>query len=230
MYVGTREPLKKMMSEFSKSKGLFDRQIIDLGGFHDLNLEYLKNNLNLNQNTIILSNLRNNINDELGALESGVLKEFNRSILFRTTPLDIGIEIHRKWAQYYNVLLTSFHKEGVMWLNTDDLIEACFLPLDIINTRLGMAFDLTGPKKYSMAELRDIFEEDLNTSIEIADLDEEIVLSILVKSGMPIDQAKWLVRYQIESSNPRLRENENIGNMLQRQPQTPDFKRNILGE
>lgn len=159
-----------------------------------------------------------------------LLKDFDKSILFRTTPLDIGIEIHRKWSQYYNVLLTSFDKEGVIWLNTDDLIEACFLPLETIDTRLGMAFDLTGPQKYSMAELRNIFEKDLNNSIEIADLDEEVVLSILVKSGMPIDQAKWLVRYQIESSNPQIKENENISNMLQRQPNAPNFKRNILGE
>lgn len=45
MYVGTREPLKKMLSEFSESRGLVDRQIIDLGGFHDLNLECFKKKL-----------------------------------------------------------------------------------------------------------------------------------------------------------------------------------------
>ncbi|MFB3188393.1 hypothetical protein [Staphylococcus pseudintermedius] len=230
MYIGNRKSFEKMLSDFFESNNLDeDRQIIDLCGFHKFNISYLQGILDINKATIILSNIRMNTNDDLGLLESQLLKTFSKSILFRTTPIDLEIEIHKKWAQRSKVLLTSFNTDGVLWMSTEDLVEICFLPLEVINSRLNTAFDLTGERKYSMNDLKNIFEEDIGEHIDLPLLNEDIVLNILLKNGMSSEQAKWLIKYQIESSDPKIKRNDNVQKILKRKPRKPNFKLNILG-
>ncbi|MFZ7761691.1 hypothetical protein ACO1C0_08835 [Bacillus velezensis] len=97
-YMGVREPLKKILEDKAAELHDYPLQIVDLGGSIKYESDSFINSFDLDAETIILSNRRYNLNDELGCVETELLQKYKKSILYRTSPLDIGIELYRGWA------------------------------------------------------------------------------------------------------------------------------------
>ncbi|MFT3657139.1 hypothetical protein DALLNEIH_03593 [Bacillus sp. B01(2024)] len=209
-YMGVREPLKKILED--KAAELYDYplQIIDLGGSIKYERDSFINSFDLDAETIILSNRRYNLNDELGYVETELLQKYKKSILYRTSPLDIGIELYRGWAAATGILLTAFSPIGVNWISTQDVASACLISKKEVNVRAGKAFDLTGAEVISMERLKDIFEQDLAMQIDLQCKNKEEAISMLMQNNMPLDLIEWLVDYQIQSSDDRLEPSTNI--------------------
>lgn len=203
-YVGIREPIKAYLEKMKVEYEDYPVQIIDLGGAVSYDKEFFINNTDFQTETIILSNRRHTVEDELGSLESELLKIYQNSILYRTSPLDINIELYRGWAGATGKLITAFSPEGVNWINTKDVVKACLIPKQDVRNRAGKAYDLTGPELVSMSRLKDIFEEDLNMKIELYCKSKEEVISILSQNNMPLDVLEWLVEFQEASSSKHL--------------------------
>ncbi|WP_241257963.1 hypothetical protein [Bacillus sp. 3a] len=163
----------------------------------------LVNNTDFQTETIILSNRSWYTEDEL-VLKVNWLKIHQNSILYRTSPLDINIELYRGWAGATGKLITAFSPEGVNWINTKDVVKACLIPKQDVRNRAGKAYDLTGPELVSMSRLKDIFEEDLNMKIELYCKSKEEVISILSQNNMPLDVLEWLAEFQEASSSKHL--------------------------
>ncbi|WP_345807465.1 hypothetical protein [Bacillus pumilus] len=203
-YVGIREPIKVYLEKMKVDYDDYPVQVIDLGGAVSYDKEFFINNTDFQTETILLSNRRHNVEDELGSLESELLKIYQNSILYRTSPLDINIELYRGWAGATGKLITAFSPEGVNWINTIDVIKACLIPKKDVRSRAGKAYDLTGPELVSMSRLKDIFEKDLDMKIELYCKSKEEVITILSQNNMPLDVLEWLVGFQEYSSSKHL--------------------------
>lgn len=203
-YLGIREPFKKILEKMAASVEDHPTQIIDLGGAVRYDLEYFINGMDLQAETIILSNRRIELNDLLGSLEGELLQRYNQSILYRTSPLDINIELYRGWAGATGKLLTAFSPKGVNWINSKDVAKACLISKEDIRSRAGKAFELTGPKTISMEELKNIFESDLEMTIDMQCKSKKEITDILMQNKMPFDVIEWLVNFQEQSSDIRL--------------------------
>lgn len=203
-YIGIREPFKKILDEIVIGHQDYPTQIIDLGGAVNYNIDFFTNATDLETETILLSNRRHNVDDVLGSLETELLQVYKSSILYRTSPLDINIELYRGWAGATGILLTAFSPEGVNWVNTKDIAHACLISKQDVRARAGKAFELTGPELISMSRLRDIFEEDLEMEIDLQCKSKKEVINILMQNKMPLDLVEWLVEFQDQSSDNRL--------------------------
>src|SRR5699024_12641498 len=127
---------------------------IALGGVKAYNSELIINYTDSKIDTIILSNTRYYLDDPLGHLEYDLLNRYQYSILYRASTLDITIDIYREWADATGALITAFSPNGVSWINTEDVAEACLIDRNDIRERSGKAFELTGPKRISMETLK----------------------------------------------------------------------------
>jgi hypothetical protein len=203
-YVGVREPLKKILDEIEIEHPDHVMQIIDLGGAVGYDVDFFTNSTDLEAETILLSNRRHNIDDELGSLETELLQMYKNSILYRTSPLDINIELYRGWAGATGILLTAFSPKGINWVNTKDIARACLIPKQNVRKRAGKAFELTGPELISMSRLRDIFEEELGMKIDLQCKSKKEVIDIMMENKMPLDVVTWLAEFQEQSSDERL--------------------------
>lgn len=206
-YVGIREPLKVILKEVEMVYEDQDHpmQIIDLGGAINYDIDFFTNaTADFEIETILLSNRRHNVDDELGSLESELLKIYKNSILYRTSPLDINIELYRGWAGATGKLITAFSPKGVNWINTKDVAKACLISKQDVRARAGKAYELTGPQLISMSRLRDILEEDLEMKIDLHCNSKQEVIATLMQNKMPLDVLTWLVEFQENSSSDLL--------------------------
>lgn len=208
-YIGVREPLQQMLNEMLVSDQDYPLQIIDLGGAIDYDVDFFTKGTNLGAETILLSNRRYDINDELGSLEAKLLEKYRHSILYRTSPLDINIELYRGWAGATGILLTAFSPQGVNWVSTKDIVKACSISKQDVRVRAGKAFELTGPRLVSLNELKSAFEEDLEMSIDLQCKGKREVINTLMQNKMPLNIVEWLVDFQIQSSDERLKSTTN---------------------
>ncbi|MFP3507724.1 hypothetical protein SB786_36410, partial [Burkholderia sp. SIMBA_062] len=85
-YMGVREPLKQILEDKAAELHDYPLQIVDLGGSIKYESDSFINSFDLDTETIILSNRRYNLNDELGYVETELLQKYKKSILYRTSP------------------------------------------------------------------------------------------------------------------------------------------------
>lgn len=208
-YIGIRVPLKTMLDNTEIKNENHPIQIIDLGGAIDYDMSYFTKSADPHIETIILSNRRYDMDDSLGILEAELLEHFKYSILYRTSPLDINIDIYRGWASATGILLTAFSPQGVNWLNTRDIVKACLIAKEDVRKRSGRAFELTGPELIHMNKLRDVFEQELGMTIELKCLGKNEVINNLMQNNMPRDVVEWLTEFQEQSSDRRLQDSTN---------------------
>lgn len=200
-YIGIREPLKLILEEIHMEYRDYSPQIIDLGGPISCNIDMFTKDTDYEVETILLSNRRHNLNDELGSLETELLQIYKKSILYRTSPLDINIDLYRGWAGATGSLITAFSPRGVSWINTKDVAKACLISRQEVRARAGKAYELTGPQLISMDRLRNIFEEDLGMKIDLFCKSKKEVIAILMQNKIPLDFLEWLVEFQDNSSS-----------------------------
>lgn len=205
-YFGTRNPLIPLIEKASELefKNHPDFQIVDLGGAYPLSIQDIISKADKELPTVILSNRRYNLSDSLGEVESKLLEYFSNVILFRTAPLDINVDLYKKWAASTGVLLVAFEPRGVAWLESRDLVDAIFLSISQVHRRSGKAYDLTGPDLISMQSLKSYIEKEVDKNLEIKDLDSEDGREALTKQQYPQDTIEWLINYQKYSSDNRL--------------------------
>lgn len=203
-YKGIREPFKKILEETAKDFQDHPLQVIDLGGAIDYNVDFFIDGTDLEAETILLSNRRFNLNDDLGNLEAELLEKYKSSVLYRTSPLDINIELYRGWAGATGILLSAFSPKGVNWVNSHDIARACLISKKDVKVRSGKAFELTGPEVISMQQLKEAFEEDLEIKVDLQCKSKQEVINSLLQNKMPIEIVEWLVKFQEQSSDERL--------------------------
>jgi len=203
-YKGIREPFKKILEETAKDFQDHPLQVIDLGGAIDYNVDFFIDGTDLEAETILLSNRRVNLNDDLGNLEAELLEKYKNSVLYRTSPLDINIELYRGWAGATGILLSAFSPKGVNWVNSHDIARACLISKKDVKVRSGKAFELTGPEVISMQQLKEAFEEDLEIKVDLQCKSKQEVINSLLQNKMPIEIVEWLVKFQEQSSDERL--------------------------
>lgn len=209
-YIGIRKSLKNVLTNIEQRTEDFPLQIIDLGGEIEYDAELISSYTDSKIETIILSNRRYYLDDPLGHLESDLLNRYQYSILYRTSPLDITIDIYREWADATGALITAFSPNGVSWINTEDVAEACLIDRNDIRERSGKAFELTGPKRISMETLKSSFEKQLKKKIELHCLDRDNVINIMTQNKVPLEIAEWLVEFQEQSSDNRMQDTTQI--------------------
>lgn len=223
-YIGSRKPLKEMFENSKIIENDSEIQIIDLGGSDVPELDYFLDNANLHKPTIILSNRRFELNDWLGSLESSIMQNFKYILLYRTSPLDLGADLYKGWAKATGILLTSFSPQGVAWINTYDLIEACGVDIHDIYERSGKAYDLTGPRLISMEEMKNNFESEFETKIELQCKNKQEVKQILSSNNIPEYILEWLTSYQEQTSDERLKPvTTTLNQILSRESKEPLF-------
>ena len=139
--------------------------------------------------------------------------------------LDGRIEVGAARLGATGILMSAFHQDGVAWIRTSDLAEAVTrISPTQIRERTGQVYDVTGPERVSMTQLRDAMTEQLNESIELACLPPEEFTEKLLANGMPEVVARWVADYQRTSSDPLLPSTTQVLPMLlDRSPASPQL-------
>lgn len=220
-YIGGRDGLAEVLRPF----GSAPVQIIDLVGSSAPTLRQLTTTVDVSRESVIISTRRVHLHDALGDVESTLLGLVPKSIILRCAPLDLSLPLLWAWAQATGILMSAFHQDGVAWIRTSDLAEAVTrISPTQIRERTGQVYDVTGPERVSMTQLRDAMTEQLNESIELACLPPEEFTEKLLANGMPEVVARWVADYQRTSSDPLLPSTTQVLPMLlDRSPASPQL-------
>ncbi|MDJ0318629.1 Rossmann-fold NAD(P)-binding domain-containing protein [Arthrobacter antibioticus] len=173
--------------------------------------------------TIILSIRRYDLNDQLGVREARILERASPAVILRCSPLDRSIPIYREWSSYGGLLATSFDPTGVAWLALDDLVAAMTKMSSAIENRAGKAYDITGPRKFSMNEMADIFANQLGSSVSAEYVSPEEMMKYLVQNGVDKEFARWTVELQAATSDTRLPDSSTTLERILDRPLTNPF-------
>lgn len=212
-YFGNRQPIVEMLKKvvkMTKKNPINSLQVIDLGGVDPPSIKFLSKNINKTSPTIVLSIRRYELNDQIGVKENFLLENLDNTIIYRLSPLDINFEFYRGWAGATGSILTALSPSGVAWVNTMDIAEALLISEDDLFSRTGKAFDLTGPRQISMAELIGHFDKQLGINIDIKCLEEDVAKKTLSENNVPEHVINWLVEYEVTATDSRLIGTTNI--------------------
>src|SRR5699024_12691826 len=116
-YIGIRKSLKNILTNNEQRTEDFPLQIIDLGDKIEYDAELISSYTDSKIETIIFSNRRYYLDDPLEHLESDLLNRCQYSMLYRTSPLDISIDIYRERADVKWALIPPYSPLVVSWRN-----------------------------------------------------------------------------------------------------------------